>query len=117
MIEKKRYCVFCGTNFASPGRMYCEECRVSRWLELYRSMSEERKESMLSVELTEAAWQTYEKYRIQEAVITLLPDWVFLIAADYKTGADLVGFLVKEAELKPEEARALVREILALYDF
>lgn len=80
-------------------------------------MLKDQKEAISSDELNEAAWQIYEKYSIEEEVITLLPDWVFLIAADYETGADLVGFLVKEAKLRPEKARALVREIRVLYDF
>lgn len=117
MTQKKRYCVHCGKNFALPGRMFCEECRLPHFLELSRNMPEDLKEILGSVELGEAAWQIFEKYGIEDEIIILLPDWVFLIAADYKTGSDLVGFLVKEAKLRPEKARALVHEILDLYNF
>jgi hypothetical protein len=45
----------------------------------------------------------------------IILDYLRLIAAGLKSEADLRGVLVKEAKLRPDEAKDLAREIMVLY--
>lgn len=105
-------CLVCGKETTSS-RVFCEDC-LDRLFELFKALPSDLKDALSSVDLVDAAWDIYQKYGVQD-FSDAIAGYIGLIAVDVKSKADLRGFLVKEAKLKPDEAKALANEIVNLY--